>query len=143
MKTYTNRFQQHKISKSKHKQSELQQKYRIGTVSDIESLGGLNRFHRAITPPPHPFSFCSLYQHIVNCLVLDINNDRKSLIYLQMTKHKRFYIHVGADITIQKKILVNRGQRHQLKGHRVLLNIKTFTFHKTLLFLLKRVLCKM
>ena len=27
------------------------------------------------------------------------------IVYLQMTKHKRFYIHFGADITIQKNWL--------------------------------------
>ena len=50
MKTYIRR-QQH-TKKFKHqdiKQNEPPQKYRLGTISNIKLLAGLNRFYMAIT----------------------------------------------------------------------------------------------
>ena len=50
MKTYI-RLKQHKIRLQNTKQLEPQQKYRIGTISNIKLLGGLNRFYRRLTSP--------------------------------------------------------------------------------------------
>ena len=55
MKTYI-RFKQHKIRLKNIKQIEPQQKYRLGTISNIKQLGvcgggGLNRFYRTLTAP--------------------------------------------------------------------------------------------
>ena len=44
MKTYI-RFKSIKIRLKNIKQTEPQQKYRIGTISNIQLLGGLNRFY--------------------------------------------------------------------------------------------------
>ena len=51
MKIYIRR-QQHKHFKHQDiKQKEPPQKYRLGTISNIKLLAGLNRFYMAITSP--------------------------------------------------------------------------------------------
>ena len=51
MKTHIRR-QQHKNFKHQNiKQKEPPQKYRLGTISNIKKLAGLNRFYMAITSP--------------------------------------------------------------------------------------------
>ena len=52
MKTYI-RSQQHKTFKHQYiKQKEPPQYYRLGTISNIKLLAGLNRFYMAITSTP-------------------------------------------------------------------------------------------
>ena len=52
MKTYI-RCRQHFFFKKtpRHKTKEPPQKYRLGTISNIKLLAGLNRFYMAITSP--------------------------------------------------------------------------------------------
>ena len=60
MKTYMRR-QQHKTFKHQDiKQKETTQKYRLGTMSNIKLLAGLNRFYMAITSP----SACAVVHNI-------------------------------------------------------------------------------
>ena len=51
MKTYIRRQQQKKFKHQDIKQKEPPQKYRIGTISNLKLLAGLNLFYMAITSP--------------------------------------------------------------------------------------------
>ena len=51
MKTYVRRQQHKRFKHQDIKQKEPPQKYRLGTISNIKFLAGLNRFYMAITSP--------------------------------------------------------------------------------------------
>ena len=66
MKTYIRRQQQKKIKHKDLKQKEPLQKYRLGTISSITLLAGLNLFNMAITSPSASAVSVTPYQPACN-----------------------------------------------------------------------------